>query len=581
MDSKAASASRLSRKRNSAAISDGETSATAGQKQGIEAKSSSKRRAVKASADKENGASSSGRAKKATKAKKPARGIADDSVLVMDDSVADNHSSTAHTKPSAPIDLDDHGAGSSSSTAARWSPGSTTKDDGADEQECADLLAEQPTTTSDEQLQARVRELEAELRSTRESLKAKDGLVTSQHAAFEELQSSCACQICLELVWRPCVLAPCGHIFCIRCLQSWFTKPLDSEAAPPANFSEEGRQRYLASRTLKRKKICPSCRTELACAPVEIWLVREILEKVQGALKLHPSDNDLPAASQEETQKKKGDDLPAASKIWTSIFEASGPRRLIFDEVDRVPRCGACASEVDDGVCTNPSCAIEYDSDMPELRHRRGEEWESEDYSSEFTEDGYAWESYGNHRAAVERARLFEDEIGFGAGRAAGRFPNDGLAYRRLYLDGFPDEDDEDDDEDYHSSEEDDFLPGPRRAHASANDPIQITDDSEGESPRVSLRDDAHGPGAGRRLQRSAFLDDEAEDDETDEEDEDDDFIDDDDESDLGELDEEDDVDLDTRPSSASAAPKTGAFTDAATRSRARRIIQDSDEDDD
>ncbi|PWY99201.1 hypothetical protein BCV70DRAFT_126097 [Testicularia cyperi] len=255
----------------------------------------------------------------------------------------------------------------------------TGSTDRADEVECAKMLSHSHSSapaaapalaaSSDvDTLQQRIQALQAELAEAKAKAESSQALAKAQNTVLTDLHGQCVCHICLELVWRPCVLAPCGHIFCIHCLRSWFTKPLESEAPVPSHWSESQAEDFRRSKTLKRKKICPSCRTELACAPVEIWLVRQMLEKVEEGLVLAPPGQpnaviDRGDLSAEHLVQLKGDDLPQGPRTWDDIFDQSGPRRIIFDEVDGVPRCGHCASEIFEGVCSNPSCGIEYDSD--------------------------------------------------------------------------------------------------------------------------------------------------------------------------------------------------------------------------
>lgn len=550
MDTKAGSSSR---KRSSAAVSDAENGAKS--KRSSAKKNGGKRRAANTDLSNEPGPSSISRAKPQT------RPLQTEKVARTTEVANSNKPLSTAVDSGAPISSEDIDSSEYQSPELRTSP-------------CAgDRRMIGAVETATESLEDQISELKAQLRSAEESLQAKDRIVTSQHAVFEELQSACACQICLELVWRPCVLAPCGHIFCIRCLQSWFTKPLDSEAAPPQHFSESHRQDYLRSRTLKRKKICPSCRTELACPPVEIWLVRDILDKVQTATTLAPANGTDAASAAEIPQIEKGDDLPAASKIWLDVFSSHGPRRIIFDEVDRVPRCGACACEIFDGACTNPSCGIEYDSDARLAA-------DMEDWSSEG--DGYSSDVLNTLRDIItgpheERPGIFDptgsSDLDDCDADSMGSFIEDDA---RTFSD---------------ASADDDFLPGPRRVHNSA--PIEITDDSQeddnehGDDDDDSSVEEVSASNSGRRrLHRPTFLDDEAEDDdEHDDEDDDDDFDDHDDDDLSGLIDDEDAVDVDTRPTSASATRfktdnSTNTTTADAVRTRPRRVIHDSDDDD-
>ncbi len=246
-------------------------------------------------------------------------------------------------------------------------------------------------------LQLRIRQLEMQLADSKAKADQSASIISAQHNIFQELHGQCICHICLEPAFRPNVLAPCGHVFCVHCLHSWFTKPRAGEATAPESWSQSEIERYQRSRTLKRKKICPSCRTELACPPVEVYLVRDMLEKVDEGLKLSKDadvvDSDMAESSNailsvDDKVRLKGDDLPKGAKLWEDIFDQDGPRRIIFDEVDGVPRCGSCGSEILEGVCSNPSCEIEYDSHSDYEDLRRGGWDDVGDYDSDIMSDG-------------------------------------------------------------------------------------------------------------------------------------------------------------------------------------------------
>ncbi|GAK68235.1 uncharacterized protein PAN0_055c6474 [Moesziomyces antarcticus] len=281
-------------------------------------------------------------------------------------------------------------------------------------------------------LQLRIRQLEMQLAETKTQMEQGAGVISQQHTILKELHGQCICHICIEPSFRPCVLAPCGHVFCIHCLRAWFTKPLESEAAPPTGWSQTQIDAFLRARTLKRRKICPSCRTELACPPVEVFLVRDMLEKVDEGLKLSkeaPLDSDMAESSSailsaDDKVRLKGEDLPKGAKLWADIFSEDGPRRIIYDEVDGVPRCGSCGCEIYDGRCSNPSCEIDYDSlsDYDDFRLPHDDMYEGMDSEDD---DGYG-DGGGARRNDALGRRLAEFEA-----RHGGTEDVDGDAVRR------------------------------------------------------------------------------------------------------------------------------------------------------
>lgn len=217
-------------------------------------------------------------------------------------------------------------------------------------------------------LQLRIRQLELQLAEAKKQAQQSANVASAQSTVLLEMHSLCICHICLEPSFRPCVLAPCGHVFCIHCLRTWFTKLMPDEAPVPSSWSRDEIEQYERARTLKRAKLCPSCRTELACPPVEVYLVRDMLEKVDHALELsksiqldaHLGESSTAMLSDDDKARLKGQDLPKGDKLWADIFDPDGPRRVIYDQMDGVLRCGKCACEIVEGVCDNIECAIDY-----------------------------------------------------------------------------------------------------------------------------------------------------------------------------------------------------------------------------
>ncbi len=249
-----------------------------------------------------------------------------------------------------------------------------------------------------------------------------------------------------------------------------------------------------------------------------------MLEKVDEGLKLSKNAAHIDAEVAESSNailtvddkvRQKDEDLPKGAKLWEGIFSEDGPRRIIFDEVDGIPRCGSCASEVHDGQCSNPACAIEYDSDSDygDLR-RRGydDDDEVDDLHSGDSDDDRPYRDGGggdirHNDALARRLRDFEAQHGRSEGLHRGTrldLPDDftGITYidssgneqiarmdddseddeemddfivrdgedgdPRNYFDDSDSESDGVDDlldgeEGYFDDEEDDFLPGPRR----------------------------------------------------------------------------------------------------------------------
>jgi hypothetical protein len=215
---------------------------------------------------------------------------------------------------------------------------------------------------------AHIEALEQENARLQKELASKDGALEKQRQTISYVYGQCTCTVCMELAWRPHVLSPCGHVFCARCLVAWFTKPTSTESTLPAEHPN--RQEIERTRTLNRVKACPQCREKVTVAPIEVWVVKGLVDHIDKSMRDGQGNDDhlvqghesLAGLSVPELKEAKGGNLPASPAIWKDIFslqsQAVGP---MYDEEDRVFRCTMCASEVVNGQCTNPGCQTLYD----------------------------------------------------------------------------------------------------------------------------------------------------------------------------------------------------------------------------
>ncbi|KAG5720182.1 hypothetical protein E4T56_gene3270 [Termitomyces sp. T112] len=109
-----------------------------------------------------------------------------------------------------------------------------------------------------------------------QTLKAK---IEKREELIMTIETSLQCQICMDLIYQPYALSPCGHILCLHCLQEWFRK------APPVPEDDdiEDQSNYF----LKRTKSCPCCRTVVTQRPIPVFVVKAIttaLSKYRAAV---------------------------------------------------------------------------------------------------------------------------------------------------------------------------------------------------------------------------------------------------------------------------------------------------------
>lgn len=216
---------------------------------------------------------------------------------------------------------------------------------------------------------AQIDALEQENARLQKEVASKDGALEKQRQTISYIYGQCTCTVCMELAWRPHVLSPCGHVFCARCLVAWFTKPTSTESPVPPDHPN--RLQVERTRTLNRVKACPQCREKVTVAPIEVWLVKSMVDHIDKSMRegqgndehLVQGNESLAGLSASEHKEATGGNLPASPAIWKDIFNPlSQSPGAMFDEEDRVFRCTLCASEVVNGQCTNPSCQTMYDA---------------------------------------------------------------------------------------------------------------------------------------------------------------------------------------------------------------------------
>lgn len=103
-------------------------------------------------------------------------------------------------------------------------------------------------------------------------------------------------------------------------------------------------------------------------APVEVWLVKGLLDYIDKSMKEGQGNEDhlvqgqdsLSTFTLEAIKEAKGEKLPGSKAIWKDIFADARMDEPMYDEEDRVYRCNFCANEVANGACTNPSCGMLY-----------------------------------------------------------------------------------------------------------------------------------------------------------------------------------------------------------------------------
>ncbi|CAE6484201.1 unnamed protein product [Rhizoctonia solani] len=183
-----------------------------------------------------------------------------------------------------------------------------------------------PVTNQKEQ------ELQEEIARLRGQLEQKNQVICRHERTIEAVQNSVHCPICLDPLWKPFVVVPCGHMACQGCLISWFTSPPPGQADQP---DEPPR---------RKRKTCPHCRGAVVSRPVEIYGLGSAVAT------LHPPPE---SASNNDT---------SSADPWTDIFRPPLPRPVRDEEDGGIRRCPTCFYEIWDGECVGCGRAFSDES---------------------------------------------------------------------------------------------------------------------------------------------------------------------------------------------------------------------------
>lgn len=82
----------------------------------------------------------------------------------------------------------------------------------------------------------------------------------------------------------------------------------------PDYMSVQQRRNEEERRTMRRKKDCPQCRAKVDTPPVEVWLMKGLIERVSKSMV--QGDADDADRSGADLAELKGQNLPAGQKVW-------------------------------------------------------------------------------------------------------------------------------------------------------------------------------------------------------------------------------------------------------------------------
>ncbi|KAF7371062.1 Ring finger domain protein [Mycena sanguinolenta] len=131
------------------------------------------------------------------------------------------------------------------------------------------------------------------------SLVAASSKSRKNEELLKAIESSLQCQICIDLFSKPNVLAPCGHVFCLECLQQWFRSAPGNDS--DNDMDPEDREQYI----LDREKSCPYCRAQVVRRPVPVFMVKSVVTALRNA-----TGQPVAAQDEEDADPWKGLFLP-------------------------------------------------------------------------------------------------------------------------------------------------------------------------------------------------------------------------------------------------------------------------------
>lgn len=170
-------------------------------------------------------------------------------------------------------------------------------------------------------------ELQAEIDKLRNELKQKDQVISRHENTIEVVQNSMHCPICLDPLWKPFVVVPCGHIACQGCLVNWFTSPPPDPNGDPPEPLPPHRQK-------QKRKTCPHCRGVVRSRPVEVYGLGTVVATLVG---------------------QQGPASPSKSEAadpWADMFPPPRNDPLRDEEDGGILRCPECFHELWGGECT-------------------------------------------------------------------------------------------------------------------------------------------------------------------------------------------------------------------------------------
>ncbi|KAL0065753.1 E3 ubiquitin ligase [Marasmius tenuissimus] len=351
---------------------------------------------------------------------------------------------------------------------------------------------EQPTP---KEMQATPLQTNVNVEKLNNEIEVKSSLVQQHEKALGQVQQSITCQICLDLLYKPYALAPCGHTACHSCLVNWFT------SIPPHDGAPAGHRPHTF---YYRKKTCPHCRAVVRERPVEVWAIKNIVATLvqSGLLTNIPPEQPQPQTSAANENKDPWHNIFRSSpKFLDTIYGEERPvtdlpveETGMYDAEDGgIYRCLDCMHEIEDGICSGCNRAYDGHAQLEAQRADTDAFWDDADGSRYFEDLMGMW---GNHAALTGDSESESDEEDDDHRRVRRRFhPHGDIDVQEL-----PGDQGGEEEEDYEGSFIDDG--NPRRRSGERMEPTEVIELTSDENMSSSDEEDTHHRPVARHQRR-------------------------------------------------------------------------------
>ncbi|KAJ7216586.1 hypothetical protein GGX14DRAFT_50984 [Mycena pura] len=151
---------------------------------------------------------------------------------------------------------------------------------------------------------SKLKERIIQLEKENASIKSENEAMKQNQTMTTELEDGVTCEICSSKMWSPFILPDCGHTFCQKDLEDWFSAALKQHRNTYPNFHAGMAGPMLGMMQLPLPPYsCPKCREKVRSKPIQNFAVKSFVRVV--------------AKHARETSPKKA---ASSNNIWSQFF---------------------------------------------------------------------------------------------------------------------------------------------------------------------------------------------------------------------------------------------------------------------